>query len=179
MREGREGADDVLLDPASRSAPTTRVDVSVEDISEDGRCSSTASAAAGRTRRSCACATSRGAPTCPDVLPRGLYRGVSLMPDGSGFYYAAQSRADRHPHPLPRDGDAGGEDVEVFGSGYGPGQWIGAEVSENGRHLLLTVQHGWARNEVFVQDLPRRRSHPHDRQGRARRTSGPISRAIG
>ena len=96
----------------------------------------------------------------PDVLPRGLYRGVSLRPDGSGFYYAAQDRQTGIRIRYHALGTPPRQDVEVFGSGYGPSQWIGAQVSENGRHLLLTVQHGWARNEVFVQDLAGRRRRP-------------------
>ena len=40
-------------------------------------------------------------------------------------------------------------------SGAATGRTSGSAppVSENGRYLLLTVQHGWARNEVYVQDL--------------------------
>ena len=41
----------------------------------------------------------------------------------------------------------------MFGGGYDPSPWVGARVSENGRHVLFDVQHGWARNDVFVQDL--------------------------
>ena len=46
-----------------------------------------------------------------------------------------------------------GEDPVVFGDGYGPGQWINAVVSDNGRHLLFLVSHGWARTELHYQDL--------------------------
>jgi prolyl oligopeptidase len=76
-----------------------------------------------------------------------------LRPDGKGLYYAQQDRKTgiRIRHHVV--GTAGASDTEVFGAGYGPGQWISAQVSESGRYLLLGVQHGWARNELFVQDL--------------------------
>ena len=84
-------------------------------------------AAPGRRGRDRAACARRGTKQdLPDVLPRALYRGGSLRPDGKGFYYARPGPRDRHPHPLPRAGHAGRTDVEVFGGGYGPGQWISA-----------------------------------------------------
>src|SRR5262249_14966610 len=44
-------------------------------------------------------------------------------------------------------------DREIFGEGHGSGDWIGADVAADGRHLLLTVQHGWATSDVYVKDL--------------------------
>jgi prolyl oligopeptidase len=152
VRDGLEGGDQVLLDPHPLSADHT-VDVSVADISEDGRVLVYGVRRGGEDETELRVRDVGTRRDLSDVLPRGLYRGVSLRPDGSGFYYASQDRQTgiriRH-HAL---GTSVAQDAEVFGRGYGPGQWIGAQVSENGRHLLLTVQHGWARNEVFVQDL--------------------------
>ena len=89
----------------------------------------------------------------PDVLPRALYRGVSLKADGSGFYYALQSRETGIRIRYHGLGTSTSRDPEVFGGGYEPSAWVGARVSENGRHVVFEVQYGWARNEVFVQDL--------------------------
>ncbi len=110
----------------------------------------------------------------PDVLPRGLYRGVSLRPDGSGFYYAAQSRQTGIRIRYHALGTPPGQDVEVFG------ERLRARASGSARtsprtagSLLLAVQHGWARNEIFVQDARRRRG-PSARSSRtSRRTSAP------
>jgi len=41
----------------------------------------------------------------------------------------------------------------VFGEGYGPDTWLGPHVSEDGRYLLITVQAGWAKNELYIQNL--------------------------
>ena len=115
-----------------------------------------------RTRRSCTSATSPRAADLPDTLPRGLYRGVSLEPDGRGFYYSAQNRQTGIRVRYHAMGTSPEKDVEVFGAGYGPSQWIGADVSENGMHLLLTVQHGWAQQRSLRAgpasgpDAPRR-----------------------
>ena len=152
VREGRDGRDEVLLDPHPLS-PDHTVDVSVADISEDGRVIVYGLRRGGEDETELHVRDVGRRADLADVLPRGLYRGVSLRPDGSGFYYAAQSRQTGIRIRYHALGTPPSEDREVFGSGYGPSQWVGAQVSENGRHLLLTVQHGWARNEVFVQDL--------------------------
>jgi prolyl oligopeptidase len=152
VREGRDGRDEVLLDPHPLSADHT-VDVSVADISQDGRVLVYGLRRGGEDETELHVRDVGQRQDLPDVLPRGLYRGVSLKPDGSGFYYAAQDRQTGIRIRYHAMGTPPGQDVEVFGRGYGPTEWIGAQVSENGRHLLLTVQYGWARNEVFVQDL--------------------------
>ncbi len=154
VREGVDGADTVLLDPHPLSADHT-VDVSVDDISEDGRFLVYGLRRGGEDETELHVRDVGTRADLPDVLPRDLYRGVSLMPDGSGFYYAAQSRQTGIRIRYHAMGRPPAQDVEVFGSGYGPSQWIGAQVSEDGRRLLLSVQHGWARNEVFVQQPPR------------------------
>jgi prolyl oligopeptidase len=89
----------------------------------------------------------------PDRLPRGLYGGVSFKGDNSGFYYSRRQRdqgARIYYHALGTDP---ARDEEIFGEGYGPTHWIGAAVSEDGRYLLVVVGHGWARTEVYVQNL--------------------------
>jgi prolyl oligopeptidase len=152
VREGRDGRDEVLLDPHPLSLDRT-VDVSVADISEDGRVLVYGVRRGGEDETELHVRDVGKHTDLSDVLPRGLYRGVSLRPDGSGFYYASQNRQTGIRIRYHALGTPLGQDKEVFGRAYGPSQWIGAKVSENGRHLLLTVQHGWARNEVFVQDL--------------------------
>jgi prolyl oligopeptidase len=152
VREGRDGRDEVLLDPHPLS-PDHTVDVSVADISEDGRVLVYGVRRGGEDETELHVRDVGKRTDLSDVLPRGLYRGVSLRPDGSGFYYASQNRQTGIRIRYHALGTPAAQDEEVFGGGYGPSQWIGARVSENGRHLLLTVQHGWARNEVFVRDL--------------------------
>src|SRR5262249_17724023 len=152
VREGTGGRDEVLLDPHPLS-PDHTTDVSVDDISPDGRLLVYGVRRGGEDETELRVRDVAQRADRPDVLGRALYRGVSLKADGSGFYYALQSRQTGtriryHALGKPASGDA-----EVCGSGYGPSQWIGANVSEDGAHLLLGVQHGWGRNEVFVQDI--------------------------
>jgi prolyl oligopeptidase len=153
VREGRDGADEVLLDPHPLS-PDHTVDLSVEDISKDGRILVYGLRRGGEDETELHVRDVGKRADRSDVLARGLYRGVSLLADGSGFYYAVQSRQTGIRIRYHAVGTPPGQDREIFGDGYGPSQWVGAQVSEDGRHLLLSVQHGWARNDVFVLDLP-------------------------
>jgi prolyl oligopeptidase len=152
VREGASGPDEVLLDPHPLS-PDHTVSVTVEDVSDDGRFLLYGLRRGGEDETELHVRDVGKRADLPDALPRQLYRGASLRPDGSGFYYAVQDRRTGIRIRYHAMGTPVASDAEVFGAGYGPGQWISAQVSENGRHLLIGVQHGWARNELFVQDL--------------------------
>jgi prolyl oligopeptidase len=145
--------DEVLLDPHPLSADHT-TDVTEEDIAKDGSLVVYGIRRGGEDEtelhvRDVATRTDR-----PDVLPRALYRGASLRPDNAGFYYSLQDRATGIRVRYHALGKPVASDVEVFGEGFGPSDWVDASPSRNGRHVIFSVQHGWASNEVFVQDLP-------------------------
>jgi prolyl oligopeptidase len=152
VRDGPTGADRALLDPHPLSADHT-VDVEVMDISEDGQLLVYGLRRGGEDETELHVRDVATGRDLADVLSRGLHRGVSLRRDRAGFYYAAQSRETGVRIRYHALGTPPAADREVFGAGYGRSQWIGAGVSESGRHLLIAVQHGWARNEVYVQDL--------------------------
>ena len=155
MREGLDGADSVLLDPHPLS-PDHTVDVSMEDISQDGRVLVYGLRRGGEDETELHV---RDVATRADLSGRAaarpLPRRVAACRTAAASTTRPRTGRPASASATTRMGTPPAQDVEVFGSGYGPSQWIGAEVSENGRHLLLTVQHGWARNDVFVQDLPR------------------------
>lgn len=91
--------------------------------------------------------------SCKDVLPDARYVNVSFSADGEGFYYGRRDPGSGIRIRYHLLGTDVGDDPEVFGEGYGPGQWISAEASDDGRYLLIEVSHGWARSEVWVRDL--------------------------
>jgi prolyl oligopeptidase len=88
----------------------------------------------------------------PDHLPDALYSGVEFDDPGTGFYYTFRSRTDgpriRH-HTLGTDPS---EDVEIWGEGFGPTAFIGMDIVADGRYRIFTAQHGWARNDIYLQD---------------------------
>jgi prolyl oligopeptidase len=152
VRDGLDGKEAVVLDPAPLS-PDHTTSVEIEDISMDGGVLAYGVRTSGEDETELRLRDARTFKDLPDRLPRALYRGVSLLPDGRGFYYARQDRASGIRIRYHAVGTPIASDTEVFGAGFGPSDWVGATVSENGRHLVFTVSHGWARNEVYVQDL--------------------------
>src|SRR6185503_7203620 len=124
-----------------------------EDISMDGSTLAYGVRVGGEDETDLRLRDTRTGKDLPDRLPRALYRGVSLRPDGKGFWYARQDRETGIRVRYHAVGTDPAKDREVFGAGYGPSDWVGASVSENGRHLIFSVSHGWARGELFVQDL--------------------------
>ena len=89
----------------------------------------------------------------PDRLPNFLYGSTFFDPEGTGFYYTPRSRETgprvRH-HTLGADM---ADDVELFGEGHGPEKFITTTQGGDGRYLVYTVRHGWARADVYLHDL--------------------------
>jgi prolyl oligopeptidase len=152
VRRGIHGQDEVLIDPHTLSADHT-TNITEEDISRDGKVFVYGIRRGGEDETELRVMEVETRQDLPDRLPRALYRGVSLKKDNSGFYYSLQKREIGIRIYYHKMGTDPARDVEVFGKDYGPDKWIHAVVSEDGRYLLLSVQHGWAKNEIYVQDI--------------------------
>ena len=153
LRKSLHGPEEVLIDPHTLS-PDHTTSIGLEDVSRDGKLMLYSIRRGGEDETELRVMNVDRRNDLPDRLPRSLYRGVSFKNDGSGFYYNLQRREVGirvFYHALGTDTS---RDVEVFGKGYGPDKWISASVSDDDRYVLFTVQHGWARNEVYVQRLP-------------------------
>jgi prolyl oligopeptidase len=151
-RKGLLGKDEVLIDPHPMSADhTTSIGSTWE--ARDGSLLAYSIRQGGEDEAEIRVMDVESRKDLPDRLPRGLYGSVSFKRDNSGFYYSRRRRETGgriYYHALGTDPD---RDVEVFGQGTGPQQWVGAAVSEDGRYLLVVVGHGWTKTEVYVQDL--------------------------
>ena len=96
----------------------------------------------------------------PDRLPEALYGTIAFDGKGEGFYYIHRSREDGPRIRHHRIGTEMSEDREIFGEGYGPETFLRVEEIEDGRLLLLGVQHGWMKNDIFVMDQRSGEVHP-------------------
>jgi prolyl oligopeptidase len=98
----------------------------------------------------------------PDTIERTRAASIAWLPDNSAFYYTrypkkgevadGQEMYNRHVffHVL---GDNPEKDELVFGEGRDAEDWPSVKISPDGRWLLIDVQQGWTKSELFLQDL--------------------------
>jgi len=151
-RKATGGPDELLIDPMPRSADH-RTSVGIEGASEDGNLLAYSVRQGGEDETEIHIFDVRKRQDLGKPFPRALYLGFAWKADASGFYYTLGKRdagKRLYYHALV---PAAANDTEVFGEGFGPDTWIAPVTSENGRYLLIVVQHGWARGELYFQDL--------------------------
>jgi prolyl oligopeptidase len=154
VRGGDKGArGEVLVDPHPLS-PDHTTDIELDDCDERGTRVLYVVRRGGEDESELHVRDVRTRQDLPDVLPRALYRGGSLRPDGSGFLYALQDREKGVRVRYHAIGKPIADDREVFGEGNGKSDWVWGAFSEDGRHVVYSVSHGWAKNDLYVQTPP-------------------------
>jgi prolyl oligopeptidase len=151
-RKQADGKDELLLDPHVLS-PESGTSISEFGISDDGNLVAYGVRLGGQDETDLRILDVAGHHDLPDRFPRTLYRGFAFKKDGSGFYYVLGSRDSGQRIRYHVLGTDAAKDVEVFGQGFGADTWIAPAVSEDGRYLLISVQHGWAQGDLYIQNL--------------------------
>ena len=98
----------------------------------------------------------------PDIIERTRAASIAWKLDNSGFYYTrypkkgdvpdGQEMYNRHVfyHELGTDA---ADDPLIFGEGRDPEDWPNVNLSNDGRWLLIAVEQGWTKSELFLMDL--------------------------
>ncbi|HLY19224.1 MAG TPA: prolyl oligopeptidase family serine peptidase [Bryobacteraceae bacterium] len=150
-RKGASGTDELLIDPSPLSADH-RTSVSLLGVSEDANFLAYAVRQGGEDETEIHTFDTRSRQDVGKKFPRALYVGFAWKPDASGFYYAIGKR-DAGKRLYYHAMAPAGEDREIFGEGFGPDTWISPLMAETGRYLVIAVQHGWAKGELYFLDL--------------------------
>jgi prolyl oligopeptidase len=161
VREGRDGVDRPLLDPAALSPDaTTAVDWWYP--SSDGALVAWGRSDAGSEDSTLFVRDVATGRDLPDAIPHTRHASVAWLPDASGFFYT------RYPTPgtvpdgdekygsfvfFHRLGDDWANDAIVFGEGRDKLDVPSVTLSPNGRWLVVRVHRGWDESEVFVRDV--------------------------
>ncbi len=99
--------------------------------------------------------------TLADEIPHTRACSLSWLPDGSGFFYTRYPNPEDVPegqaqyhrrvwfHTLGTDPT---DDPLVFGEGREAEDWPGVHLSQDGRHLLVSVSVGWTRTDLYLLD---------------------------
>jgi prolyl oligopeptidase len=140
MREGAEGEDQLLIDPADRKTGNFTA-VRALRISPDGRLLLYEVKEGGERTGTFECLDIQNRQTLPDVLPRGYLRGFVFAPDARSFYYVHEPSETRRPfhraayhHVI---GTPFAEDREIFSAGEDPKRRLC--LTSDGRRLGLLV----------------------------------------
>ena len=158
IRKGLHGTDERLIDATKLSADQN-TSVHINDVSKDAALLVYGIREGGADEQTVRLLDVSTRKDLPDVLPRARYHAISLAPDKQGLYYAKYEPAGTvvFYHHI---GGSAASDQQIFGKEYkgetfGQMQLISAEVTENGRYLLITVSHGVpaTREDVYAKDL--------------------------
>jgi prolyl oligopeptidase len=162
FREGKRGTDKVLLDPNSWSADGS-VSLGAWSVSWDGKM-----VAYSVKNNNSDEATlhvmdvASGKKSDVDTIEGAKYASPSWTPSGDGFYYTwvppagSVATADRPGYAEVRFhklGETPSKDRIVHERTGDPKAFISAELSKDGRWLVLTIEHGWTRTDVAFRDL--------------------------
>jgi prolyl oligopeptidase len=161
-REGRTGADKVLLDPLGWSSDGS---VSLGDWapSFDGKkVAYTAHANNGDEATLYVLDVASGKKSDVDVIDGAMYAYPSWTPSADGFYYTwvpprgSVPDAERPGYQEVRFHKLGTDpkkDRTVVEHNGDPTTSVSAGISRDGHWLISTVQHGWNRSDVRFMDL--------------------------
>ncbi len=150
MRNGANGKDELLIDPAPMSADHT-TSVGIYDVSSDGKELAYYVRKGGADEVEIRFLNTETRQPIGTALPSARYYGASIAPDRFVYFTRATPAGPR----VYRRSLGGGDENELFGEGYGREKILFGSVSEDGRYLLIHVFHGSApkKTEIYVDDL--------------------------
>ncbi|MGA7907113.1 MAG: prolyl oligopeptidase family serine peptidase [Candidatus Sulfotelmatobacter sp.] len=161
VREGVDGKDRVLLD-ANQLAADGTIALDWYHPSENGRYVAYGTSPSGSEMSTLHILETKTGAALPDTIDRTRACSIAWGHDNSGFYYTrypkkgdvpeGQEMYNRHVF-YHEPGTDPATDDPIFGEGRDPEDWPSVELSNDGRWLLITVEQGWTKSEVFLQDL--------------------------
>ena len=161
VREGVNGPDRVLVDANQLSADgTTALDWWFPTHS--GKYVAYGTSPSGSELSTLRVIETATGKLLPDTIERTRAASIAWKLDDSGFYYTrypkkgevpeGQEVYNRHVfyHQLGADAS---KDPLIFGEGRAPEDWPQVTLSNDGRWLLITVEQGWIKSELYLVDL--------------------------
>ena len=161
VREGVHGKDRALVDVNSLAADGT-VALDWWAPSEDGKYVAYGTSPSGSEMSTLHIIETATGKLLPDTIERTRAAAIAWKLDNSGFYYTrypkkgevpeGQEVYNRHVfyHAIGFDP---AQDPLIFGAGRDPEDWPDVALSNDGRWLLITIEEGWTKTELFLQDL--------------------------
>jgi prolyl oligopeptidase len=164
IRRGWTAKDERLIDPAVLSRdPNTSV--SLADVSRDGNLVAYRLREGGADETSIHLLNLKTKKTLEDELPSARYESVNFAPDGASIYYTRRDKPGTllFQHRL---GTRRSEDKLIFGHEFhgeelGPNDLFDADVTDDGRYLVVEIDRGVParRVDIAFRDLTKPNSY--------------------
>lgn len=165
VRRGWTGKDKRLIDPAQLSRnPNTSVELM--DVSRDGNLVAYGVREGGEDETTVHIYNVKTGKTLFDTLPRSIYWSLDFSPDGKGVYYTRTNRKGSlvYLHVIGTFSEQ--PDILAFGHQFrgqdlGPNDIIESSVTDDGRYLVVKVEHGVPPTDVDIvfRDLTKPHSY--------------------
>lgn len=162
VREGINGKDRTLVDVNQLAADGT-VALDWWFPSEDGKYVAYGTSASGSEESTLRIIESATGTILPDTIERTRFASVAWKKDNSAFYYSRHPKKGDVPpgeevyhvkifyHVMGTDS---AKDPLIFGEGRKAQDIPGVQLADDDdRWLLITVFQGWAKSEMYLQDL--------------------------
>jgi len=161
VREGLNGQDRVLVD-ANQLATDGTIALDWFEPSEHGKYVAYGTSPSGSEMSTLQIIETKTGKLLPDTIERTRAASIAWKLDNSGFYYTrypkkgdvaeGQEMYNRHIfyHELGSDP---ADDPLIFGDGRDAEDWPNVTLSHDGRWLLIQVEQGWTKTELFLVDL--------------------------
>src|SRR5882724_814287 len=162
VREGINGKDRTLVDVNQLAADGT-VALDWWFPSEDGKYVAYGTSACGSEESTLSVVETASGKVLPDTIERTRFSSVAWKKDNSGFYYSRHPKKGDVPpgeevyhvkifyHKLGSDP---AKDPLIFGEGRKAEDVPQVQLADDDdRWLLITVFEGWAKSEMYLQDL--------------------------
>ncbi len=161
VREGLNGKDRVLVD-ANQMAADGTIALDWWTPTHDGKYVAYGTSPSGSEMSTLHVIETATGKLLPDTIDRTRAASIAWKLDDSGFFYTryphkgevpeGQEVYNRHVfyHALGSDSV---KDPLVFGQGRDPQDWPNVQLSNDDRWLLIGVEQGWTKSELFLADL--------------------------
>jgi prolyl oligopeptidase len=160
-RDGIDGADRVLVDPNTLSSDGT-IALDWWFPNRDGTLLAYGLSSSGSEQSTLHIREIATGKDLADRIEQTRACSLAWLPNGTGFYYTrypmpgtvakGEENYNRHVffHALGTDP---AKDKPIFGEGRQNTDWPNVSLSPNGRWLVVTIEQGWTKTEVYFRNL--------------------------
>jgi prolyl oligopeptidase len=161
VRETLDGKDRSLVDVNQLAADGT-IALDWYQASENGRYLAYGTSPSGSEMSTLHIIETKTGKLLPDTIERTRACSIAWLPDNSGFYYTRYPKKGDVPegqemynrnvffHLLGTDPET---DDKIFGEGRDPEDWPNVTLDNDGRLLVISVEEGWTKSELYLKDV--------------------------